>query len=894
MPPHPSDLSPRLRIILVALPPLSCPPRSTRAKVILIRNTVNLAAAGRLVLSLTLFCLGVALPAWAQGGDSVGAPLADTLTFEPSPSSTNALDAPVYTQAEDSMRYDIPNRTVTLYGNAKLTYKDQEFTAAYIHLDLKNRTLHAHGVRNERDSLVGSPVFKDGSSTYNMEGIDYSFATKKARISGVITEVAEGYLHGEVIKKMPNDEINVAGGKFTTCSLPHPHYYLALTKAKVIPNDKIITGPAYLTIADVPTPIFIPFGFFPNSLKRSSGILLPEYGEEDARGFFIRRAGFYLGLNDYMDVTMTGGYYSKGSWDAAVETRYALRYRFTGRLAVNYSSVRTGHKGATDYVGTNSYMINWSHTQDRTSHPNTDFSANVSFGSSSYNRFNARTPQDYLNNQILSSIALTQRFPGTPFSISAAINHSQSTRDSIVNLTLPQLSLNMSRIYPFRRARQVGKQRWYERIGLSYGSNLRNSLSIKEDRLFTRNALRRMRNGMDHNASLSTSFTLANHINISPAVTYRESWYLQTVRYHYDAARGTSVRDTVQGFARAWHFNTSLGASTKLYGMYAFRSNPWIAAIRHVMTPTVSLSYHPDFSKPPFTSYRQVQANAKGEMQTYSIFEQGIYGGPPRGQSGTITFSLGNNIEMKRPAPADSTQKAKKIPLLENLSLSSAYNFLADSMQWSDVRVSAYTRLFGFFNINASSSFSPYALDAKGNAYNHYYYLETRRPLRFQQFSLSCNFSLDRAIEGKNGEQRPIMPIGYLPAYTANGTPLYPEYLMLQYANFKAPWNLSFGYHYTYTAQRERASTIQTVSVNGGLTLAERWRIGLTTGYDINALTFNVTSFNVGCDLHCWEMFLNLVPFGTLRSFSFRINVKSNILRDLKYEKRKSYLDNIL
>lgn len=880
----------------------------------------------KITLAMGLLWLCVAPMVWAVGGgggavaggmhpaaqDTTGSahPRADSLrglpndgpveTVRVGPDSTQrktaTLDAPVHTQARDSMHYDVRRRLVTLYGDGELRYKNQQFNAGYVQLDMGQRQLFAEGVKNDSGVMKENPKFREGNDLYDMEAIDYNFATGKARIRGVITQVSEGYLRGRVIKRLPNNEFNVAGGKFTTCDLPHPHFYIGLTKAKVIPNDKIVTSLAYLTIADVPTPLVLPFGFFPNTRKRASGILMPEYGEEARRGYFIRNGGIYIGLSDYVDFKLMGGYYSRGSWDASIQSSYALRYRFSGSISFSMSRILSGYEKTPTYVDARTYLLTWSHTQDRATHPNSNFSANVTLGSSSNNRYNAKSTQDYLNNQTMSSVNYSRSFPGTPISMSLSLNHSQNTRDSIWSLGIPTINLNVARITPFKRANRVGKEQWWERIGLNYSANLQNSLTIKEDKLFTREAIKRMRNGMSHQASVGTSFNLLKFINISPSAQYRENWYLQTIRYRWVDSLRRSQRDTVDGFARAWQFSTSVSASTKLYGMFAFRPNRLVKAIRHVITPSVGLSYHPDFSDPKWGMYREIREDSRPDkMRRYSIFETGIYGGPPMGKSGSISFSLGNNLEMKRPAGQDTTKKEKVIKLIDNLSLNASYNFLADSLNWSSLGVSARTNLLNFLDVNASASFSPYSTTESGAIVNRYYWRETRIPLRFERFSLSCSFSLDRAITGKNGKGIPIMPFAYMPGYYRFGDALTAQMLTMEYADFSAPWNLAVSYSYNYTKMTpKRVSTSQSVSISGGFSINQAWRFGFTSGFDMNTLEPTITTLNIGRDLHCWDMYVSIVPWGTLQSFSFRINVKSGVLRDLKFEKRKSYLDNIL
>ena len=812
--------------------------------------------------------------------------------------SVGTLDAKITSHASDSMTYDLRRRTVSLQGKAKLVYKSQQFEAESIDIDLNERQLFARGVKDSTGKTTGDPIFTEGSDKYTMTDIRYNFITRKARITGVITTVQEGYLHGEVIKKMPNDVIYVGDGKFTTCDLKHPHFYLALTRAKVIPNDKIFTDLAYLVIADVPAPIGIPFGFFPNTSKRSSGIIPPEYGEEQARGFFLRNGGFYLGLNDYFDLTVLGGYYTRGSWDASLATNYKLRYKFSGRLGYAYSYIASGQENTPERSIHSNYRITWSHTQDRAWNPNSTFNANVTFGSSSYNRFNARNAQDFLSNQIMSSVAYSRSFPGKPFNLSVTLNHSQNSRDSIVDLRVPTVAFNVQRIYPFKRKNAVGAQRWYERIGVTYNTALQNSVRIKEQQLFTPEMQKRLKNGLQHRASASTSFTLLKHINLSPSVSYNENWYIRTTRYHWDAAQKKPVLDTVNGFARTWYYSTGLGLSTKLYGMYAFIPQSPIKAIRHVMTPSVSLSYHPDFSDPKYGMYGSVQKNEAGEAMRYSYFANTIYGGAPAGESGAISFSLGNNWEMKlrgKPKSPQDTAKVedKKIPLLESLNFSSGYNFLADSMGWSPLSVSAHTNFLSFLNLSGNASFSPYSADENGRIFNEYYAKRHTWPVRFERVSMSASFSLNKVL-GFKGDDLQTTYVSYLPGYIPYDRATGADFLVQRYDAFTAPWNVSVNYNFSYSKSGSRRSSLQSLSFSGSVTLAKDWQVSLYSGYDFVAEQFSTTSVSISRDLHCWNMSLNVVPFGQMRSYSFRIGVNSGVLNDLKYQKNKSYIDNLL
>lgn len=851
---------------------------------------------GRWFFSLLLLSLFALQGVYAQTDSTQRS--ADTVARQPRRARAGgSLDAPVDSDATDSICYFVKEKKVEMYGSAKLKYRNQEFESGFMELDMNRQQLFAHGLKDSLGGVREEPQFKDGTDSYSMEGITYNFNSGKARISGVMTKVTEGYLHGEIIKRMPNEEINVAGGKFTTCDQRDPHFYIALTRAKVIPNEKIFTDVAYLVLAGVPTPLVIPFGFFPNTHNRSSGIIMPEYGEERSRGFFIRNGGFYLGLSDYVDLMVLGGVYTKGSWDVSLQSRYALRYRFTGSVNFAYSSIQTGQEGTPSQTSSSTYRVTWTHMQDRATHPNSTFQANVTFGSSSYNRYNSRNTDEFMNNQIMSSISYSRTFPGTPFSVSTSLNHSQNTRDSIVNIRFPQLAVNMARIYPFKRESSGGKARWYEKIGLNYNMNLQNDVRVKEDRLFTDAMYRGMRNGVQHRANLSTAFTLLKFLTFSPYVNYQEEWYIKSARYEWDESLQRAVRDTVSGFARGWQFSTGIGTSTKLYGMYTFGKDAKVRAIRHVLTPTVGFTYHPDFAGDWYGFYREMpgaKPGRDGKIPKYSIFEGGIFGGPPRGKSGSVSLGLGNSIEMKVRDDKDSVSGSKKIPILQSLNFSTLYNFMADSMNWSNLNISANTSLFNFLNVSANSSFSPYSCNENGAEYDRFYYEETKKPLRFLNLSLGCGFSLREVLTGEKGTGIPYVPLGYLPGTIPFSQARYTDYRLITYEAFKAPWDISVSYNFSYNKRGSRISTYQTATIRSGFSVGESWSFSINTGYDLNALQFSTTSLSVNRDLHCWQMSLNVVPFGMLRSFTFRINVKSALLKDLKYDKKRDYVDNLL
>ncbi|MFP4555973.1 MAG: putative LPS assembly protein LptD [Bacteroidales bacterium] len=811
------------------------------------------------------------------------------------------LDEPIFSDAKDSLLYSIDGKKVFLYGDAEVKYESMELKADYIEFNMETNIVFAKGLPDSTGTIVGKPVFKEGEQVFRMDEMRYNFDTKKAKITGVITEEADGFLHSKDTKLMPDKSINIAGGKFTTCDLDHPHFYIGITKAKAIPDDKLIFGPAYIVIADVPFPVGIPFGFFPNQKGRSSGLIIPEYGEERNRGFFLRNGGFYFGINDYFDLKLTGDIYSKGSWASKVQTTYRNRYRYSGSFSFSFSQNVVGEKGYDDYVKDRSYWLKWNHSQDPKANPNSTFQAKVNLGSPSHNRFNAQSVENFHSNSISSSISYSKVWPGTPFSMSSSMNHSQNNLDSTINIAFPKFSINMNRIYPFKRKESVGAPAWYEKIGLSYSGNLDNSVNTRTDSLLTSSTFDKMQNGVQHKLPISTSFNILNHINVSPSANYTENWYTQTIEKQWDPQEEKVVTEDVSGFKRAWQYNTSLSISTKLYGMYSFKSKSKVQAIRHVVSPSVSLSYRPDFSEESYGFYKTLVT--PNDTLEYSIFQGTRFGGPGSGKSGTINFSLGNNLEMKILTPKDTAADYRKIKILESFNLRSSYNMLADSMKLSPVSLTARTKLFDKFNINFSSTFDPYMLNGEGHKVDEFEYRNSGKLFRLTSARAGISFSLSgesRSGDSNDGEmQGSDRAPGDIQADKTMGRgmddPAFGDAIgtgYSEYVDFDVPWNLRVDYSFSYSKQRFDKSTNQSMSFSGDIGLTPNWRIGFTSGYDFKNRKLTTTSLNFYRDLHCWEMSLTVIPIGYLRSFSFQINVKSGTLRDLKMTKRESHYDN--
>jgi hypothetical protein len=832
---------------------------------------------------------------YAASGITVGKPIsyranvgADTTSADTANKKKEKIDDPVYSVSEDSIIYNIKDKKISLYGKGQVTYQKSQLNANFIELNTTNKVVFAKGTPDSTGRLAGKPIFKDNGETFNMETIFYNFDTKKAKITNIITKQEDGYMHSTITKKMPDNSINIANGKYTTCDLEHPHFYLNVSKAKVIPNKRIVVGPSNLVIEDVPLPIFIPFGFFPNTKGRASGILLPTYGEERTRGFYIGNGGYYIGINDMWDEELRGSIYTLGSWEANATTRYNKRYHYQGSFKFQVMHNVIGDKGSTDYYKSNDYMFNWSHSQDPKAHPGTTLSASVNFSTSGVRHFTYQSPQQNLATSASSSISYSKSWRDKPFNLSIGLTHSQNNTDSVYTFGLPSVSFNMNRIQPFLRKKNTdGKVKWYEKFGLSYSGELNNQLTIKEKDLFKGNFDNKFKNGIRHTVPMSYNFNLFNYLNFSPAATYNERWYFSTIRKQWNNNAKRLEIDTVKGFKRGYDYNFGVGTSTTMYGLFTFKKGMAIQAIRHKITPSISYSYTPDFANPRYGFFKTVQTDTMGHTQRYSIFEQGIYGGPSAGNSSALSFSLGNNLEMKVRSKKDTITGYKKIKILENLAFSGSYNFLADSMKLSNISFNGNTQLFEKLSVSFGGSFSPYALAPNGQITKEYLFHKDQKLARLTNFSFTLDWSLSGAkannVNTANASHNPIISQRSIEA----GMPAY-----IPYANFDVPWDLRFGYTFNYSKPGNLSTTSQILNTSGNVKITQKWAVNATSGYDFTMRNISFTQIGITRDLHCWTMSFNWIPIGQFQSWNFSINVSSGVLRDaLKYKKNESYID---
>ena len=806
--------------------------------------------------------------------------LADS-TAQKDKKSTQLKSKVIY-RAEDSIRFDVVNQKVYLFGNGEIDYETIKLKAAYIELDLRSNTLFARGITDSTGKESGLPNFSDKGDSFDAKTIRYNFESKRGKIEQILTQEGEGYIHGSTVKKDSTDVFYIKDGKYTTCNhTGDPHFYIKASKLKVIQNDKIITGPAYLVIEEVPTPLAVPFGLFPNKRGRRSGIIIPAYGESVALGFFLRDGGYYFGLNDYFDLSLKGDIYSMGSWRIGAGTSYKKRYKFSGNLDLSYSNILTGDVDANPNIQKD-FFVRWTHAQDPKSKPNSRFLANVNAGSSSYNLFNTYNPGQYLRNTFQSNIAYSKSFPGTPFNMTLNARHSQNTITKQVDLSAPEFTWNMNRIYPVKMLtkKKIGA-RWYDKIGLSWQTNARNDITRPDSLLFEEETLKLMKNGIRHTVPLSTSFNL-KYFTLSPTISGTSRWYFQEIEKRWDTANDSLITDTIQGFSMANDYSFSASLSTRLYGHYSFL-DPTKMKVRHVITPSINFSYRPDFSEDKFAYYKEVQADTLGNIQSYSRFQNGIYGGPASGKSGMVSGSINNNLEMKVRSAKDTVDGYKKIMLVESFTVSSGYNLAAETFNWSNINMNGRTKLFKKLIINLNGTFDPYAINSEGQRVDSIYTWRANRQIgRLTSSVLSFSTNL-RGGKKKEGKRKSA----YATQEELDFINAYPD----AYVDFNIPWSLNLYYNLRYSKPAWEETITQTLTFSGDVSLTPNWKVGFNSGYDFLVKELTYTSLNIYRNLHCWEMQMNWIPFGRNQRYSIDIKVKASVLQDLKLSRKREWYD---
>lgn len=796
--------------------------------------------------------------------------------------------------SDDSIRFSIDQKKVYLYGNAHVKYMTTELNAQFIELDMDKKQAFASGLPDTSGTLVGTPKFKDGGQEFESKELKYNFETGKGFVKEIITQEGDGYVQGKLTKRMSDSIYCVKNGWYTTCDQhDHPHFYIHMRRAKMIKDKKVISGLANLVIEDVPLPIGIPFGFFPITKKGTSGIIMPTYGDERMRGFNLRNGGYYFFISDYVDLSVTGDIYTNGSWGLNLISNYRKRYKFSGNFNFSMSRNHTSEKGLPDYAESNDWALRWTHSQDAKANPYSTFSASVDISSANNNYYNSTNINDIANQRKQSSISWSKKWPEKPFSLTAAFNHNQNSRDSSISMTFPNVNFRVTQFYPLRKKGKSTDLKWYDNIATSYTAELRNSIQTKEDLLFKSSLAKDWQNGFKHSIPLSTTINLVKDISLSPNLSYNGVLYLHAIEKKWVSdtsysAGGYVKKDTTYGLHYAHNYtgSISLAYNPTIYGMFMFKPNSKVYAIRHVIRPSVSVSYSPKMGVKR-SKYYKVYLDGNNAEQEYSIFEDGIYGTPSGTlkSSGNVSLSIDNNLEMKVRNDKDTTgeNEFKKIKLLESFRISTSYDMFADSMNWSDIRLSARTKVFNDrINLDMSAVLDPYAVNVNGTRINRY----SGGIGRFKSASVSSGiqFSSDN---GKNKEKKNELVGGFYDHYT----------------DFDVPWSFNIDYTLNYSKQwvrnpnegatkpLTRSTLSQMLRMNGDFSLTPKLKIGFSTGFDFENHEVTATSFNITRDLHCWDMTFSCIPFGTHQSYNFQINVRSSLLKDLKLTKRESWYD---
>lgn len=852
--------------------------------------------------------------------------------------SKSALEEPVSYSAKDSITFDYTNSRAHLFGGSQVNYQNLQLTADDISLSLDSSLVHASGRPDSTGAIQGKPLFKQGEDEYEPDRISYNFKTRKAFISNVYTQEGEGFMQSREGKRDSSGVMYVQNGKYTTCDAEHPHFYVSLTRAKMHPGKNVIFGPAYLVVEDVPLPLAIPYGFFPFSSSYKSGFIMPTYGDETTRGFYLRDGGYYFAINDKVDLKVLGEFYTKGSWGLSAQTNYKKRYRFGGNFYFSYQNTKEGEKNMPDYSVSKSFKLTWSHRQDAKANPTQTFSASVNFATSSYERNNLTSmynPESYTQSTRTSSVSYSKSFSKVGLTLSGTFNLSQNMRDSSISVTLPTLSISQSRFNPFKRKKAAGKERWYEKIAMSYTGTLANSINTKEDKLFHSSLVKDWRNGMRHQVPISASFSVLNYINVTPSFTFTDRMYTHKVMQGWDTERQDVQRDTVYGFYNVYNYNMSISANTKLYGMY--RPMPWfggkkIAAIRHVFTPTVSFSYAPDFSQSRFGFYDSyVKTDANGNVSTvrYSPFSGMMYGTVGQGMTGSVTMDVANNIEMKVRTDKDSTGY-RKISLIDELGGSLSYNMAAKRRPWSDLNLRARIKLTKKYTYSMNAVFATYAYEKdengrvyvgdhtewsrgrfgrfQGTAQNISYPItnETFRKLFGKKHrTTTSDDELDEELDEEEETDPTMQNVdpdrkkGKTGAnQESNGDVDEDGYL-----KFSLPWSINIGYGVTirentqgrFNDKRMRYpyKLSHTLNLSGNIRISEGWNINFSSGYDFNMHKLSMTTASLSRDLHCFQMSCSMV-ISPYTSYNFTFACKAGTLADaLKWKKQSSYSSNI-
>lgn len=811
-------------------------------------------------------------------------------------------------------------KKASLFGNSTVEYQDFKLNSAEIRMELDSSTVYARGIQDSLGTLSETPVFKDKSGEYESETMKYNFKTERGYITGVITEQEDGYITGGRAKRNEDGSFYMEDGKYTTCdNHEHPHFYFQLTRAKVRPKKDVVTGPGYVVLADVPLPLALPFGYFPFSQKYSSGVIFPSFGDDYNLGFYLRNGGYYFAINDNIDLALQGELYTKGSWGVSAHSSYVKRYKFRGNFDISFLSTVYGDKGAPDYNRMKNFQVIWSHTQDAKSNPNLNFSASVNFATSGYTRndVNSYYNSSFTENTKSSTVNLTYRIPGSKWSLSATGNVAQRSQDSTLQVSLPNFTIAMTQTAPFKRKRAVGGERWYEKIRMSYTGLFQNSLTSPQNSFFKKNIIKDWRNGMKHSLPISATFSLFKYLNVSPSIQLNDRMYTSKIARQWDTQASRELCDTTYGFYNIFDFNASIGMDTKIYGFWkplkVFGDK--VQMIRHVLTPTLSMSWSPDFASPGwgyYNYYYYTDATGREIRQDYSYFSHGLFGVPGRGKNGVMTLNLANNLEMKVKSDRDSTG-VKKISLIENLALTQSYNFAADSLRLSPLQANVMLRLVKNFNLNLNTTWDPYMYSSESGAprqINRFRASAGHGLLKLSSFGTSFSYTFnnntfrrkkesDNIASASEEEDEDTEHEAFSDMATKKRERQKAERNRREpasegeYAKWECPWSLSVNYsvnygygEFDYDRQDWRGKWMQNLSLNGNIRPTKNWNFSFSASYNFELRKIAYMNCSISRDLHCFTMTASFVPVGPYKSYNFHIAVKSSLLKDVKYDQR--------
>jgi lipopolysaccharide assembly outer membrane protein LptD (OstA) len=801
--------------------------------------------------------------------------------------SKNAIESKIDYSAVDSIRFNIKQKKVYLYNTVDIKYEDINLKAGIVDISFDKNAIYAEGIKDSAGTPTQKPAFSQGDQKFTATSMTYNYVSKKGLIKDIFTNEGESYLHGKTVKKYANNVTDIKVGSYTTCSEPEPHFEMKFTKAKVVPDDKIVTGPAYLVVEGVPTPLVVPFGFFPNKRGRLSGILVPTYGQVAKRGFYFADGGYYWGISDYVDLAIRGDIFTRGSWALKGLSNYAKRYRYNGLIDIRYAYNKISELGFPDFQKYSDFSIKWQHTQNQKSHPNTSFSADVNIYTRSFNKYNPANSNNYLSNEFNSSIAYQKSWGQGKYNLAANLGYRQNTLTKQVVLKFPEISFSVARFTPFRKKNKVGALKWYDNISVNYVLNAQNTLNTYDSLLLTNASLRNMQNGFMHSIPISSSIKLLKFFTLTNSITYTERWYLKTIRKDWDTDTRSVYIDTVERFQTERDFYYSASLNTRIYGMFQLKKGP-LKAVRHVMTPNVGFIYRPNFGDKFWGYYKNYQKDTLGNTAQYSIFEQGIYGGPPNGKSGKVTFSLSNNLEAKVRSKKDTVTGTKKVVLIDNLTLGTGYDMAKDTLRWDYLSISGRTKLFKTLDITYASSWDPYAVDSNGSRINKFEWDVNKRLFRktSSQWQFGLNWSLNSSDfnKKKRVKNENDQPQQSGPNYEPSGV-----------IDFDNPWNLTLSYSLILTNQFNAVNktfdkkTIHTINLSGGFDITKKMKLTFNTGYDLIAKQITYSKIEFSRDLHCWEMVFSWIPLGNLKSYNFTLRIKASFLQDVKLEKKTDY-----